>query len=107
MNFRAAKYSAPLVVQADHPALPGHFPGSPVVPGVLILDRVVEALEAATCHPVRLRRLSHVKFLAPLFPGQVAKISIEASGNVLAFAVHRSDQPIARGAFELEDYERP
>ncbi len=24
---------------ADHPAMPGHFPGNPIVPGALLLDR--------------------------------------------------------------------
>ena len=33
-------------IPADHPALPGHFPGQPIVPGVVVLDRVVEVIEA-------------------------------------------------------------
>ena len=36
------------VVAPDHPSLPGHFPGRPLVPGVVLLDRVLEAIEAAT-----------------------------------------------------------
>jgi 3-hydroxymyristoyl/3-hydroxydecanoyl-(acyl carrier protein) dehydratase len=30
-------------VAADHPALAGHFPGCPIVPGSLILDHVLFA----------------------------------------------------------------
>src|SRR3546814_2617840 len=34
------------VIAADHPSLPGHFPGRPLVPGVVVLDRVLDAIEA-------------------------------------------------------------
>ena len=34
------------VIAADHPSLPGHFPGQPVVPGVVVLERVLEAIES-------------------------------------------------------------
>ena len=32
------------VISADHPSLPGHFPGMALVPGVVILDEVLAAL---------------------------------------------------------------
>jgi 3-hydroxymyristoyl/3-hydroxydecanoyl-(acyl carrier protein) dehydratase len=34
-----------LTIAAEHPALAGHFPGSPIVPGVVLLDEMVRALE--------------------------------------------------------------
>ena len=36
----------PFAIDPAHPSLPGHFPGAPVVPGVLVLERVVAALIA-------------------------------------------------------------
>src|SRR3546814_6702994 len=59
------------VIGDDHPALPGHFPGRPIVPGVVILDRVLDAIEAAH-GPLGALRLPQVKFLRPLLPGQAA-----------------------------------
>ena len=66
---------ARLRVAEDHPALPGHFPGRPIVPGVLLLDAVLQALrEARAGRPVRLVR---AKFAAPVVPG--AEVEIELS----------------------------
>src|SRR3546814_6198544 len=65
------------VIGDDHPALPGHFPGLPIVPGVVILDRVLDAIEAAH-GPLGALRLPQVKFLRPLLPGQAAWVEIEA-----------------------------
>ena len=37
----------PLRIAADHPALAGHFPGFPIVPGVVLLDEALHAIEQA------------------------------------------------------------
>jgi 3-hydroxymyristoyl/3-hydroxydecanoyl-(acyl carrier protein) dehydratase len=66
------------IIPADHPSLPGHFPGRPIVPGVLLLDRVIEAIEAAN-GPLPPLRMPQVKFLKPLLPEQPA--SVELSGE--------------------------
>ena len=58
-------------IDADHPALPGHFPGRPVVPGVVLLDRVAAAIERET--GARVAALVQVKFIAPLLPGADAE----------------------------------
>ena len=62
------------VIDADHPALPGHFPGHPVVPGVVVLDRVLAAIEA-THGPLGALRLPQVKFVQPLLPGEAARLA--------------------------------
>jgi 3-hydroxymyristoyl/3-hydroxydecanoyl-(acyl carrier protein) dehydratase len=36
-----------LCFASDHPALAGHFPGHPIIPGVLLLDEALHALERA------------------------------------------------------------
>jgi 3-hydroxymyristoyl/3-hydroxydecanoyl-(acyl carrier protein) dehydratase len=67
----------------DHPALPGHFPGRPIVPGVLLLDAVLQALrDAGAGRPARLLR---AKFAAAVTPGAEVEITLaprgEASGR--------------------------
>lgn len=67
------------VVEPSHPCLPGHFPGRPVVPGVVILDRVLDTIEAAH-GPLPALRLPQVKFVRPLLPGETATVVIEGGG---------------------------
>ena len=38
------KHERVVSIGPDHPALRGHFPGHPVVPGVLVMDEVIETL---------------------------------------------------------------
>ncbi|HEV8694801.1 MAG TPA: hypothetical protein VGQ93_11565 [Lysobacter sp.] len=63
------------VIAPDHPSLPGHFPGRPLVPGVVLLDRVVAAIEAQH-GPLGPLRLPQVKFVQPLLPGEEARIEL-------------------------------
>lgn len=59
-----------------HPALAGHFPYHPVAPGVVVLDRVIAAVEAQlpAQHCVGVRRM---KFLRPLRPGETFVLEID------------------------------
>ena len=72
-------------VTRDHPALPGHFPGRPIVPGVLLLDQVLTHLSAALGTPVAV--LQQVRFSAPLWPDETARVSFEADGPRVRFSV--------------------
>jgi 3-hydroxyacyl-[acyl-carrier-protein] dehydratase len=67
------------IIDNDHPCLPGHFPGQPVVPGVVVLDRVLDAVEAEHGPLPAPMRLPQAKFVRPLLPGQAAEIRIEAT----------------------------
>jgi len=67
-------------IAADHPSLAGHFPGDPIVPGVVLLEEVARAFEAwrPGSRPVA---MPVVKFLAPLRPGQFFTIKFAESGG--------------------------
>ncbi|RMH93723.1 hypothetical protein EBB59_03465 [Lysobacter pythonis] len=85
------------VIPHAHPCLPGHFPGQPVVPGVVILDEALRALEARQGALPALR-LPQVKFLQPLLPGQAARVELsEVAPRRWRFRVLRGDALIASG----------
>lgn len=91
------RHSATLRVPATHPALTGHFPGNPIVPGVVILDAVICAAEAWLGGDFHVHGLSHAKFLAPLKPDEAARIELALRGPLLDFAVYRGEATIAKG----------
>lgn len=72
-------------VPIDHPALPGHFPGHPVVPGVLMLDHVLADFQQATGRRVSL--LQQVKFKSMLYPGEQASTLCEIQGACASFRI--------------------
>jgi len=90
-----------LCVPPDHPALPGHFPGAPVVPGVLLLDLLLDAAERALGRALEPRALEQVKFLAPLLPAQAARALVELEGTRLRFRIEHAGQALASGLMEL------
>lgn len=93
-----AAFVAPLRIRADHPALPGHFPGNPVVPGVVLLRHVADALKQWRNEP--LARFE-VKFLAPLLPGQDATIELRDDTPRVRFAIRRGEDVLAKGIVEV------
>ena len=84
------------VIEPDHPSLPGHFPGRPLVPGVVLLDRVVAAIAAAQ-GPLGPLRLPQVKFMQPLLPGEQACVELDGAAPRWRFRVLRGDALLASG----------
>lgn len=71
------KYQRVVSISPDHPALPGHFPGHPVVPGVLVLDEVIETLRQQRGNTLTITGLPNVKLSSPLLPGEQLIIEID------------------------------
>lgn len=82
-------------IRADHPCLDGHFPGNPVVPGVVVLDQVAQLLQQR--HGLRLTGLAQVKFASPLLPEQDATLELDLVPPRLRFRVLLGSAVIASG----------
>lgn len=97
--MRSVDRIAALCVGESHPSLPGHFPGHPIVPGVVILETVAAELKA--WRGMRLAKVMEAKFMAPLLPGQRAELGMADIGNNrFRFTVILEDRLLVRGLIE-------
>lgn len=91
------KVETPLNIAIDHPAFAGHFPGMPIVPGVVLLDEVLHAI-ASSSGPQLTWQISSVKFLSPLTPGESASVIHELKPDGTArFDIMAGDRQIVTG----------
>ncbi|RDI98885.1 hydroxymyristoyl-ACP dehydratase [Dyella solisilvae] len=93
-----ASFEREICVPAGHPSLPGHFPGAPLAPGVLLLEAVAQALRA--WRGERLARVVDAKFMAPLLPDERAQLSLHDVDGRVRFEIRRGDTLLARGSVE-------
>lgn len=88
MSPAVRSFGFDFTVDAAHPALPGHFPGHPVVPGALLLVEVLAGVSAELNRTVS--AVKQVKFTAALLPDETATVDCEARADELRFAVQAS-----------------
>lgn len=88
-------------VPLDHPALPGHFPGNPLVPGVMILDLLADDWrELSPDRP--LRGIRKAKFQRMLAPGENLSVEwAEIRDDKVSFRAFVGDEILATGQFAL------
>jgi 3-hydroxymyristoyl/3-hydroxydecanoyl-(acyl carrier protein) dehydratase len=86
-------------VPPDHPAFAGHFPGNPILPGVVLLDVALQIIANASGIALDICEISSVKFLSPASPGDelVIQHTALASGTI-RFDIVAGMRKIASGS---------
>ncbi|QDE37974.1 hydroxymyristoyl-ACP dehydratase [Luteibacter pinisoli] len=99
MTDAASTHAHAFRFAADHPSFAGHFPGRPIVAGVLILEQAAEAL--AAWRGASVRQVVDAKFVAPLLPEQDAVLELTDAGERrYRLQVRRGDEVLLRGTLE-------
>ena len=94
---------------AGHPAFAGHFPGRPMVPGVLLLDAALHAAAQARMsagddrsHALRCQ-IASAKFLSPVLPGETLTIACSPTpAGHTRFDISGDGRQVATGTFVFE-----
>lgn len=87
------------IVPADHPAFAGHFPGRPIVPGVLLVDRAILIASGFLNRPAARLRLGSAKFLSPVGPGEALHFSFRPTASgALEFGIRAAGREVAAGS---------
>ena len=74
-------YQARENVSLDHPCFPGHFPGQPIFPGVLLLERVMSLAQTSLARSLDECTVYNVKFLASVAPGDVLDMQLASTNS--------------------------
>jgi 3-hydroxyacyl-[acyl-carrier-protein] dehydratase len=88
-----------LEVPRDHASFAGHFPKFPVLPGAVLLDEALRAIQRARGIDLLQWRIESVKFLDTVRPGDLLRLQHAAArGGPIRFTIHAADRLVASGS---------
>ncbi len=87
-------------VPPSHPSLPGHFPGRPVVPGVVLLD-AISAMILPYAGGARVEGWEDVKFQAPVLPGDEVVVTLQVQARGVGFSGKVAERTVLRGVARI------
>ena len=89
------------VIGADHPSLPGHFPGEPIVPGAVLLDHAIAHIEASTQR--RVAGITAAKFNLPVLPNKTCVMTLQVKGDTVSLSATVDGEVAFSFSAELQD----
>lgn len=91
-----------VVIGFDHPSIAGHFPGRPIVPGVVILGEVLETIRLAEPDLKTVIGIPIAKFASPLKPGECLVIEVTRTAPAeVSFVCRVGGQLVASGIIDF------
>lgn len=104
-RFDAKRAERELCVPPTLACFPGHFPGQPIVPGVVQLDWAMSLAARWLGGAPWPRRIDGLKFKSPLLPGQLATLALERDERGVRFEIACGTTVFSLGRLVFEDAE--
>ena len=83
-------------VPGDHPVFAGHFPGRPIVPGVVLIDRAILLASRLLNRSAITCRIANAKFFSPVGPGETLAFTLTAkAGGSLQCDIRCGERAVA------------
>lgn len=93
----AAPVSGTLTIAAAHPTFAGHFPGNPLLPGVVLLDLILAAAGITA-----IAGITRLKFLRPVGPGERVDYTLtRLEADRVMLCARGAAGPVLRGSLRL------
>ena len=75
-EIRDGVFSASFVFDPGLSVFAGHFPGNPLLPGIMEIEIIRRVAEAARAGRFRIDTVSRAKFTGPIRPGDVISVEV-------------------------------
>jgi 3-hydroxyacyl-[acyl-carrier-protein] dehydratase len=81
-------------VPRDHPSFAGHFPRFPVLPGAVLLDAALQAIQRERGIDVTQWQIASVKFLDAVRPGDALRLEhiVASNSGLIRFTILATDR---------------
>jgi len=100
MNVQATdSMRCAIEVPKDHPSYAGHFPNHPVLPGAVLLDETLRAIQRARGIDLTRWRIASAKFPHAVRPGDALRLEHAAAhSGLIRFTVYCAERIVATGS---------
>ena len=88
-------------VPTGHLVFEGHFPQQPIVPGVLLVSLLLDALAERFGAPLVIDGIPQIKFITPVGPDVVLDAALVVRTDAIWFELAHLGTPVARGTLNL------
>ena len=88
-------------VPTGHLVFEGHFPQQPIVPGVLLVSLLLDALAERFGAPLVIDGIPQIKFITPVGPDVVLDAALVVRADAILFDLAHQGTSVARGTLHL------